>query len=473
MSDTDIQPSATDELVDPFAHIWAEPKDGEPDPDFNIDKYCVALMQRNAFFASISRQIQKIRTYAVNTAAVAYDKANENIVLLWNPKFFDYISNHPMHPQFGDCYVEGLITHEFYHIILDHMSVRKQDPHDYWNIATDAAIDSLITEGGGHVPPGLIVPGVTCVNPDGTDITDPKMTAPGSIYDVIKNWPKLQSSEWYFQDLKHAAKSGNWPQKIVVRVCRGKGKCDGEYQFESIDNHDGWDDIPEEERSVLTEKIRQMCERAAHDADAVVNGWGNIPECVKQDIRKFISRIVDWRTIVRQFVGRIARGERRLSIKRINKKYPYIHPGTARGYTCKLAVCMDQSGSVSQQNVELFFAVLGALTQRVSITVIPFDHSVAVDGIFEWKKGAAPKLQRVRQGGTCFDAPTDFVNDPKNRGRWDGVVFLTDGEAAKPKSSRMKRAYVICPNHKLLFDTDELVVTMTTDTPRTSDSPVR
>ena len=67
---------------------------------------------------------------------------------------------------------------------------------------------------------------------------------------------------------------------------------------------------------------------------------------------------------------------------------------------------------------------------------------------FEWKKGNKVEAKRVRGGGTDFNAPTQIVNDPKNRGRWDGMLILTDGECSKPVSSRVKRGWVVSPGHR-------------------------
>jgi hypothetical protein len=39
-------------------------------------------------------------------------------------------------------------------------------------------------------------------------------------------------------------------------------------------------------------------------------------------------------------------------------------------------------------------------------------------------------------------------------------IIMTDGECSKPTSSRVKRAWIIVPGEKLLFETDELVVQM-------------
>jgi predicted metal-dependent peptidase len=78
----------------------------------------------------------------------------------------------------------------------------------------------------------------------------------------------------------------------------------------------------------------------------------------------------------------------------------------------------------------------------------------------EWRKGTRPDIKRVRGGGTDFEAPTKFANDPKNRGRWDGMLVLTDGECSKPGPSRIKRGWVLGQGCKLMFPTDEITITL-------------
>jgi predicted metal-dependent peptidase len=98
----------------------------------------------------------------------------------------------------------------------------------------------------------------------------------------------------------------------------------------------------------------------------------------------------------------------------------------------------------------------------MTFEVIPFDYTVADKDKFEWKRGQRPKLQRVRNGGTSFHAVVDYINDPRNRGRWEGAIICTDGECSQPPPSRVRLAYVITPGHKLMFPKrdNEIVVQM-------------
>jgi predicted metal-dependent peptidase len=174
-----------------------------------------------------------------------------------------------------------------------------------------------------------------------------------------------------------------------------------------------------------------------------------------------ISNVVDWKVVLRNFVGSVCRAQRTSTIKRINRRYPYIHPGTKKSYLPKLLVAIDMSGSVGNEALELFFGELNNLTRMVDITVAPFDTDIAEKDVFEWKKGQKVEPKRVRFGGTDFDAPTNYVNDPKNRGKWDGLLVLTDGMAPQPAPSRVKRGWVIAPENNLHFETHETVIALT------------
>jgi predicted metal-dependent peptidase len=413
------------------------------DTDFNLDRHLISFLQDTPFFAELSRHIRKTATADMPTAAVAFDPKFDDITLYWNPEFFRGMS---------DQEIRGVLTHEFYHLIFCHLTTRRKTPAKMWNVATDLAINSIIS---GHtnmaLPDGCLMPGVFPKPPEGREWTKEEKDAM-PISGLIASFPKDQSSEWYFEKLK---------DKVDEMKKNGQMQPgDGMGDLDAFDDHSAWDDIPEEMRDLVAGKVSNAVEKATKHADSQANGWGNIPSELRDAIRRSVSNIVDWRSVLRQFIGNIARGERSTTIKRINKRYPYIHPGVKKGYVAKLLIAIDQSGSVDDSQLALFFSELASLTKKVSVTILPFDCAADLRDAFEWKKGNKVEAKRVRGGGTDFNAPTRIVNDPKNRGKWDGMLILTDGECSKPVSSRVKRGWVVSPGHKLAFPTDELTITL-------------
>ena len=144
------------------------------------------------------------------------------------------------------------------------------------------------------------------------------------------------------------------------------------------------------------------------------------------------------------------RADRASSIRRINRKYAGIHPGQYRDYKANIAVYLDQSGSVSDSDLQLLAGELGGLAKRVEFTLFNFDTSVDEKSERVLKKGRAVRLERTRCGGTDFRCVQDHAN--KNAGRFDGYLVLTDGYAPDPAgANRLKRGWVIVPTGELQF----------------------
>ena len=103
-----------------------------------------------------------------------------------------------------------------------------------------------------------------------------------------------------------------------------------------------------------------------------------------------------------------------------------------------------------------FFSELNKLAEIAEFTVIPFDTVVAVDKVYTWKKGQSKKTERVLQGGTCFNAPTKYVNN----GNFDGHIILTDLMAPKPVASKCQRMWMTTKQYaaRPYFSTNERII---------------
>lgn len=419
--------------------------------EFDIQPHIIAFIQESPFYAEISRYIKKTPTKDITTLAIGFNNKTEDLEFGYNPDFCKNLSN----KQVRNC-----IVHEFLHIICGHINYRRREPHSLWNISTDCAINSIIVTDPRNcktsdpaLPPSVLIPGEWPTLPDGRAPTKDEQSA-ASLGAIISSLPKMMSSDWYFGKIyQEAEKLGILDEITKSTVTINFGEGEG-----ALDSHEFWDQIPEEKRAIVESKIKSIIEKAVNKADSKSDGWGSIPQELQQEIRRSISRIVDWKSVLRQFAGTLIRGKKKTSIKRINKRYPYIHPGITRGYTAKLLVAIDQSGSVDNGMLEMFFAELRNLNKNVEIDYLPFDCVALQEDIKCWPRGKIPQLVRSRAGGTDFNAPTNIANDPINRGRWDGMLIMTDGECSKPNASRIKRGWVIGKNQKLMFNTDELVI---------------
>lgn len=451
--------------------------------DFQLDRHYIPFLQNAAFFAEISRHVFKVPTRDLPTMGVTFDVKNDDITLYWNPDFVKSLEAfNNKQKDLGDTMIHGVLTHEFYHLVFRHLSSRRKTPHKWWNIATDAAINSIITNnesgrgGAGLLPPGGIIPGCWPTKVDGRELSkEEKDAAPFAA--EIASWPTMQASEVYYMLIQKFAEEqrnkcpvhgkGSKKDKEQEKE-KGGSKCtcggDDLDGFDSIDSHDVWDNVPDEMRDIVEGRLRELVRKAVNHADTSPNGWGNMPSDMRMEIRKSVSDEVDWRRLLRQFFGTLIRGDRSTSIKKINRRYPYIHPGTKRNHVPKVLIAYDRSGSVSNEACELFFGECATLSRSVDFDVVEFDtHCGQVQ---TWRRGGQPPVaarNRGRCGGTDFNAPARLVDASENRGRWDGLIYMTDGECSAPVMTRIKRAWVIAPGEQLMFPTTDVVINLTKD----------
>jgi predicted metal-dependent peptidase len=373
---------------------------------FDLKLHAYRLLMDEPFFAALSRKIEKRADYNIPTAGVRVDPDSAQFEMIYNPDFF---------ASLPEEHVRGVLKHEFYHLIFEHVTSRKPEgvPHKAWNIAADLAINSHLQ---GELPEMACMPGV------------------GPFEDL----PLHKSAEWYLANLPQKDEGDEGGSGSGEG-----GEGDGEGEPGSFDDHSGWDDnadSPQQQAAnqMAKERLKNAMKEAAKEAAQSAKGWGSISGAVKEDILKRLESKVDWRKVLRYFIKTSQRASRRSSVKRINKRYAYIHPGKKVQRQAKIAIAIDQSGSVSDDMLSAFFGELNGLAKLAEFTVVPFDTNVDESKVYVWKKGKSQKAERVLCGGTCFNAPTEYVNSQN----FDGVIILTDMEAPKPKACKAQRMWM-------------------------------
>lgn len=418
---------ATTEIENPYADIHCSQEVADK---FELQPHLVGMLLTEPFFAEIIRTITKVRDEKIPTAGVCVKESD--LYLYWNPKF---LGNLPSKEVFG------LLKHECYHLFFEHCTSRRMEPHGVANVATDLAINSLIPED--ELPKCGLFPGKPL---DLKKIKDPKRLAEmQKVSDKIASFPKGMSSDWYFSALMEDPE--------VADALGGEA-------FEiSMDDHGEWGEMSDEEAAIVKGKVKEILRNAVKRADGS-NSWGSVPAEVREQLRKMVSDAVDWKAVLRNFVGTSQRLNKSHTMRRLNRKYPYVHPGVQRGRTATVGVFVDMSGSVSDENLEQIYAVLGSLAKQVTFKFYPFDTEVDAANSFEWKKGKKREAIRYRAGGTSFTAVNDFVK--KHRDDFDGVVICTDGMAEDPGPSPVRRCWVLVPGTSLPFPatSNDIVVKM-------------
>jgi predicted metal-dependent peptidase len=375
--------------------------------EFNLDRHIIQLLKDEPFFAAISRRINKTKTNLIPTAGVRVNPQTAQFEMLYNPEFFAKLTK-----------LERLevIKHEYYHLLFEHVTGRKPQEvtNKIWNFATDLAINSHLE----NLPENCLKPG----------------------QGPFADFEAGLSAEEYLRLLQKMAKDEKEKDEDSKSSDVGEDGLPEEGQFDSHEDWDSGEQTAEQQQAnkIAEERLKEYVKEAVKEIQNKGNGWGSISQSMQKEILTKIQTKINWRNMLRYFVKASRRANQRSTVKRLNKRYRYIHPGKKVERVANIAISIDQSGSVSDEMLVLFFGELSKLAKLATFTVVPFDHTVDATQVYEWKKGTSHKAQRVKYGGTDFDAPTDYVN----RHNFDAHIILTDLMAPKPKASKCKRMWM-------------------------------
>lgn len=387
-----------------------------------MNKHLVALLINEPFWGRMSRLMTKVPTPHLPTAGVLVTEGN--IILKYNPEFIARLEEE------GPMKVIGLLKHEIMHLVLGHCTTRVLDHHKIGNIAMDLAINSIIPSK--ELPACGIWPG----KKELLESADP-------IHQLMGNFPVGKSAEWYYTRLM-----------ADPNVQEAMTKDDGLGLFgEGMDSHDEWS-LDGEGMGATGELVQGAIKAALSEAVKkcdIAGTWGSIPEELRGTLRTMVSNQVDWRKVLRQWVGMTRRGNRASTWRRINKRCPGAITGSRRGYTCSLVTYVDQSGSVNDAAQTLLFGELNSLAKTRTIDLYTFD--TAVDEASKITVSNAKQVTpfRTRNGGTDFEAPMNHVLAHKKM--YDGMIIMTDGMAPDPGPPirGIRRLWVITPGCTLNF----------------------
>jgi len=395
--------------------------------EFDLDFHMSRLLDGDnpePFFARISRYVSKVPTYSIPTAGVTLNTKSMSYELLYNPKFFASLTWDQ---------ILCVLMHEYYHIALMHVTTRKKpDIHPYvQNIAADLAINSLPImynkNGDSRLPSFCCLPGVG----------------------QFAQYPKEQSFEWYLAKIIKDAKELD-PNQL-------------------LDDHDGWmneEDMNESDsgaKQAADAKIREVLKKAIEDTEKECRegnskAWGSVSAKIRKEINDAVYHRLDPKSIFKYFCKTSVKSTRKHRITKINRRWAYVHPGRAWERRARIAIAIDESGSVSDKMLSLIFGWMGELSQYCEFTVVPFDSEVYTEHVYTWKKGEKRKSVRVLAGGTDFNAPTDWAN----KNNIDALIIFTDLCAPKPKKCNVPRLWLTDSNNarRPYFTTTERILSI-------------
>ena len=141
---------------------------------------------------------------------------------------------------------------------------------------------------------------------------------------------------------------------------------------------------------------------------------------MRKTIKERLATKVDWKKMLRYFVRTSQRADKRSTPRRLNKRFPKIHPGKRVRRQAKIAISIDQSGSVDDGMLAAFYSSW-TTSQFAEFTVIPFDTEVAATRCMCGRRASA-----ARRTCVAVVPASMFPRATFNDGKFDGHIVLTD-----------------------------------------------
>ena len=386
--------------------------------EYDLDMKIYKLLQDEPFFAVLSRRLNKVASSNVSTAGIRFNKEDACYEIVYNPNFM--AGRNPQLPLNGFTQEKWVLMHELYHASLGHCTGRTLPDYDrkLANCAMDLAINSL-NNMRDTAPDWVLMPG----RADFKFLQDANEMA----------------SEWYANEIKRKQE-----EDPDTNRDGGEGQFDDHEEFESGDVGGEGESA---EKQIADKRLADAVAEAASECEigdgkgGQPKGWGSVSHEIKKKIKKFANSRkskLDPKKVLASFIKASVAADNKTSVTKRNRRLPGKKFGRRTMHRANIAISIDQSGSVSDKLLSNVFEWLGELAKFSSFTVIPFDHQVFEEKIYVWKKGDKPTKERVLYGGTCFDAPTKYVN----KGNFDGHIIITDMMAPAPVRSNCQRMWI-------------------------------
>ena len=425
---------------------------------FDMDRELVRFMFNEAFYSNILRHLSKVETKQIPTIGVIADKEKLAFKLYWNRSFMAALT-----PE----QVRGLLIHECLHLVYEHTTKRRMEPHVVANWAADLAINSTIKPE--WLPEGGFIPGKAFkpLTAEERKVMDEERIARYQrLSALIASFPTHKTQEWYFErlmeddqireDIEDEAKGAGSIKPEDLRVDKDGNLTDKDGNPVVVvpgttDHHEGWGEVDGEVKDILDQKVKDALAEAVRKADSS-NQWGSVPHETRSQLRKLVSKEVRWQDVLKRFIGFAQSSNRQTTWTRLNRKNPGGSTGARKQLQAKIAIYVDQSGSVDDTSLGLLMGELEQLSKRADFVFYPFDTQVG-EGV-EFRRRRFKMPARTRCGGTDFQVAANHGDEQCRKGAVNGYLILSDGECYKPKPSRYRRGYLIVPGRQLYFEPD-------------------
>ncbi len=355
------------------------------------------LLLVQPFYASLASVISLQETKSVPTIQMTLLPSP---VLKVNPTWYEGLN---------DAQAQGVLLHELMHLLFLHPLRRGDRDPLLWAVACDLAVNELL-------PPAML----------GSDAaTVGKMEAK-----IEHKLERGLGAERYYAALSRLL---NDSFSLLARENTVTLRLGGESLFASDLLTD--EEVPETNAQALKNQVETLMDSAAQNGEFPAELSGQVdPPWQRPEI--------DWAALFKRFLTGRGRMETRATYKRVSRRYENS-PGAKRSIGLDVLIALDESGSISDEQLQSFFAELKTVNRvtNARILVTEFDTKCSEPRpAAQYRHGR----ERTRNGGTDFRPVFELADSLK----MPLVVVFTDGEGAAPERVDQRVLWVLTKGGK-------------------------
>ena len=318
----------------------------------------IGLLIRQPFFGSMATCLQLVRDDDhIDTAATDGRKFYYNLAFI-----------HSLTVK----QTEFLFGHEVLHNVFEHLLRKDNRNIRLWNIACDYVVNQILVE--------------------------------SNIGDKIDN---LLLDDKY---------KGMYAEEVYDLLFKNMDKMDVDALSDKLlDEHmdtleDQGKGLSETEKTQIRNEIRESL------LNSVQAAAGNLPAGVDRFVKEFTQPKLNWKELLRQDIQSVIKTD--YSFYRPSKKGQndgFVLPGMIKENALDVCVAIDTSGSISEEDLNIFLSEVSGIMSQYSDYVIRiwcFDTEVHNDVIYRSDEGADITDYKAKGGGgTLFEANYAYMKE--------------------------------------------------------------
>ena len=329
----------------------------------------------------------------------------------YNPEFIERLDSHQ---------IKFVLIHEALHCALTHFARRGNRKKHTWDLACDFAINPLLVKEGFHPPldvpifrqyEGMIAEEIYPMIDDNLD----QEPMDQHLYDDQNNEDSKDSDGGMRED------------DLTQQEKNQSGESKNNQSTSSLAQR------PQSLNPDEIEKLATQWQKNLASSAQLAQEAGKLDGEFAKLIDFFLQPRVSWQSLLSTFMSRLARDD--FSYSRPSRRPGNAILPTLRSHQIDIAVAIDTSGSISQQEIDEFVSEINAIksTIRSSITLIACDDKIFPSSPWRYESWEEINFPASLGGGkgTNFRPVFELLNSLDNP--CDVLIYFTDAKGLFPE----------------------------------------